>query len=158
MLETLSEEERRHWAKDVLYQITYKRIAALDIAGWKIVRKVPEVGRHGGDVRWLFNSGSSGYPCPDWCEDFIPCQRSFQGKQKGMSEQDRQHWAATIMEELIDEYAVALDIAGWKIVRQGDPAYRWPFNSKQSGYKCPDWCEDCYSNPSRSSTADSAFT
>ena len=53
-----------------------------------------------------------------------------------------QNWAAEVMEELTDEHALALDVAGWKIVSTIDPTYRWPFNSKASGFECPDWCDD----------------
>ena len=45
--------------------------------------------------------------------------------------------------EITDEHTKALDLQGWKIVNKDDPTnWRWPFDSRDSGCGCPDWCED----------------
>ena len=52
-------------------------------------------------------------------------------------------WASDVMDEITYEHAVALDVAGWKIVRKdGDNHHLWPFYSKEAEYPCPGWCED----------------
>jgi len=61
---------------------------------------------------------------------------------KQLSDDELQDWASCIMEGLTDKHAVALNVAGWKIVSTIDPAYRWPFGCKDTGWKCPEWCED----------------
>jgi hypothetical protein len=71
-------------------------------------------------------------------------------------EEDQQAWASRKMDDITDAHALALHIAGWKIVSRDDPnnpAYteyqhlggvtpKWPFGSKKTGCVCPAWCDD----------------
>jgi hypothetical protein len=62
---------------------------------------------------------------------------------KTMSEDEQLEWASDVLWEITDEHAKALDLQGWKIVNKNDPTnWRWPFDSRDSGCDCPDWCED----------------
>lgn len=47
-----------------------------------------------------------------------------------------------VADEITDRHVAALDILGWKIVSQNDPARRWPFNGTMEGCTCPKWCDD----------------
>jgi len=64
-----------------------------------------------------------------------------------------ENWAATKLEQFHnDELVVALHICGWRIVPRlpGSGPFacdevfktKWPFNSKNIGFPCPEWCED----------------
>ena len=62
---------------------------------------------------------------------------------KTMSEEEQLDWASDVLREITDEHTKALDLQGWKIVNKDDPKnWRWPFDSRDSGCGCPDWCED----------------
>ncbi len=59
-----------------------------------------------------------------------------------MSEEEKQAWAAWVMDKINDVQAMALHIAGWKIIsRDGDNA-KWPFGVDGTECDCPDWCSD----------------
>ena len=60
-LKWLSEEDQLDWAGYVLCELTDKHAKALDLQGWKIVRKEEP------DCLWPFSSKSC--DCPLWCED-----------------------------------------------------------------------------------------
>lgn len=110
-----SEEELQDWASEVLDDITKEHITALDIMGWRIVRK------HNPKSLWPFSIDTRGLPT---------------------DEDELGEWAGDVMCEVTDEHAKALDIAGWKIVSQIDPNHKWPFDSKGAGCACPNWCVD----------------
>ena len=63
------------------------------------------------------------------------------------TEDELEEWASKKMESITDLHVVALNMAGWKIVRQheediGFVTPKWPYDSKHTGYDCPEWCED----------------
>ena len=59
-----------------------------------------------------------------------------------MSEERRARWAGDRTTVIDDEIAMALHIAGWKIVSQDDPNHLWPFDTIESGCQCPPWRKD----------------
>jgi len=58
------EDDQDAWAWEVMAHCINEREAkALDLMGWKIVRKVDD------GSKWPYDGNSKYGPCPDWCDD-----------------------------------------------------------------------------------------
>lgn len=68
--------------------------------------------------------------------------RIVPNKLKDAPEKTRQNWADKNIGFISDRHVLALDIAGWKIVRKDGGNHLWPFSSKATKCDCPDWCHD----------------
>src|SRR5262249_51934686 len=63
--------------------------------------------------------------------------------------EEQEAWAARKLDEITDKHALALHLAGWKIVIRDDLPWlepgenpKWPFNSDRAKVAAPAWCED----------------
>jgi hypothetical protein len=63
-----TEAEAQDWAGEMMGDITDEHVAALNIAGWRIVAVDPDPDT-GEMHKWPFDSRQAGHPCPKWCED-----------------------------------------------------------------------------------------
>jgi hypothetical protein len=103
---------------------------ALDLCGWKIVRQ------DGSRRRWRMNEPSDN--CPVWA-----LHRRTRRPRMTVQEHREQEAMDLICSAAADDFARALDLLGWKIVRQdevrGGVVHLWPMNGTP-GY-CPQWAD-----------------
>ena len=115
-LEGLSEDDRQDWANEELSELTAAHVRALDIMGWKVIRK------HNTKSLW-----------PSMAEH----------PNANATQDELDDWAWSLVCDLQDRHTTALDITGWAIVEKENPdSRRWPFDSEVTGCACPDWCDD----------------
>jgi hypothetical protein len=118
-LALMPESRRVQRAFGKLQEIKADHVVALMVHGWKIEGYPPPSSRRTEMVlRWL---------------DYRTLE-------------ERHDWASDIMEESTHEHVIALDVYGGKIVSE-DASLLWPFDSEETGYPCPSWCEDSASLP-----------